>query len=165
MLKGTRTSFQVAVSLFAASMMVACVDTDAAVFVEPTIAKPSAEVATLLLGVSLSGSFELSLHLGPRASGESRAKLESFSIQSADQAVTVIEPLPITSPAELNYTIQPDSTTTLTLTFDTGTSLLASEVRAKLCAPGGVRIKGVLDDALKGGPTPVTSEPFTPAGC
>lgn len=145
--------------------MAACIDTDAAVFVEPTITKPSAEVAALLLGVSLSGSFELSLHLGPRASGESRVTLGSFSLQSADETVTVIEPLPITSPAEVNFMIQPDSTTALTLSFDTGTSLLASDVLAKLCAPGGVRVKGVVDDALKGGPTPVVSEPFTPAGC
>lgn len=147
------------------SMSAACIDTDAAVFVEPTIAAPSAQVTSGLLGVSLTGSFELSLHLGPRASDASRVTLEAFSIQSADETVTILDPLPLAETTERSLTVQPDSTKTMVLSFDTGTSLLEADVRAELCAPGGVRVKGVIDDALKGGPTPVVSAPFTPAGC
>jgi hypothetical protein len=149
----------------AALTLVGCIDTDAAVFVEPTIAQPSAQVTSGLLGVSATGSFELSLHLGPRASGESQVSLEAFSIQSADETATILDPLPLAETTERSLAVQPDSTKTMVLSFDTGANLLAAEVRAQLCAPGGVRIKGVIDDALKGGPTPVVSAPFSPAGC
>lgn len=142
-----------------------CIDTDAAVFVDPSISAPEATINSGALGSTLSGTLRLSLHLGPRASGSSRVTALSFTIQSADQKRTLLEPLPVVSPAELSFSLDPDSDADIVIRFDTEKKPLAAATRDALCGAGTVRVTGVLDDSLKGGSTPVTSEPFTITGC
>src|SRR5262245_9680953 len=78
-----------------APLLAGCPDDDAAVFIEPTILAPSATVAAQTLGTSLTGAFELRLHLGPRASGASEVALGAFAIQSSDQQTTIVSPLEV----------------------------------------------------------------------
>lgn len=160
--------FRTSLRLAATSLLLGlagCPNMDTAVFVDPSVTGAKATVSAGALGTNVSGSFTLGLHLGARAADASTVKLGSFSIQSADRAKTILDPLPVSSDTTFPVTVEPDSDVNAAFTFDSGKSPLAAEVMDELCAPGGVRVVGVVDDSLKGGQTPFASEAFTPTGC
>lgn len=140
-----------------------CIDTDATVFVDASIASPSAAVTAATLGTQLSGGFQLQLHLGPRASGPSEVTLRSFEINNAAQTTAIISPLEAVTSVSLPIKVDLDSDVSVPFTFDTGADLLPSEVQAPLCDPGGLRITGTIQDSLQDGATPVASEIFQAA--
>ena len=141
-----------------------CPNTDAAVFVEPTIASPAAQVSGGALGVSLKGSFTLKLHLGARASDASQVSITQFKILDENGMGAIVDPLPVSSKTMFPVTVEQDSDVDVDITFDTGTKPLPSDVEAKLCA-GNVTIGGAIDDSLQDRSTPVLSAPFKPTGC
>ena len=143
------------------SAVAGCVDTDPTVFVDATIRDPAAQVSAVALGTQLTGSFSLSLALGPRASGASQVTLQGFSITDADQSTTIVDALPAVTSTPLPVEVAPDETVTLTLTFDSGADLLPAEAEAALCEAAGLRITGAIQDSLQDGATPVVSELFT----
>lgn len=148
----------------AAFLNAGCIDTDTAIFVDATIDSPSVDVGDEALGVTLSGDFQLTLHLGARASGPSEVTYGSFALKTASGTV-LVESLPaspsIPSPAD----VEPGGTDTLvTFTIDTGTDLLPATLKDQLCAEQ-VIIAGILDDSLATTSTPVESEPFDVGGC
>jgi hypothetical protein len=148
-----------------APMLAGCPDDDAAVFVEPSIEAPNATVTTVVTGTSLAGSFQLTLHLGPRASGSSEVGVGSFTIQSSDQQTTIVSPLEVAADRQLPAQVPPDSDVTIGFSFDTGANPLPMETAGELCGAGGIVIHGVIEDSLQDGATPVVSEVFIPDGC
>ncbi len=146
-------------------LLAACVNTDAAVFVEPTITSPTATVAGGALGVTITGNFTLDLHLGPRATGPSTVTLGAFSILDAGQkaAITSIQ-IGSTSP-QFPATVELDSDVTAAMPFDLGKKTLPPDAKAKLCDAAGVIIGGTIQDSLLGGSTPFFSPIIHPAGC
>ena len=146
-------------------LLAACVNTDAAVFVEPTIESPTITVAGGALGLTISGNFTLKLHLGPRASGPSQVSLGAFSILDAKQSAA-ITPLDIgSSSTQFPVTVDLDSDVSAGLPFTLGSKTLPSADKAKLCDAAGVVIGGTIQDSLLGGSTPFFSAIVHPAGC
>ncbi|WP_438039702.1 hypothetical protein [Sorangium sp. So ce128] len=157
--RSAATTLAVAVLAVAAS---GCINTDAAVFVEPSIAAPEATVSSNALGTGLIASFALELHLGARASGPSRVAVRTFAISSADQKTSIVEPLPVETTAALPVEVAPDSDVTVAFTVDTGAQggTLPADAAAALCAAEGIRITGAIEDSLEDGATPVASAVF-----
>ena len=142
-----------------------CPNTDPAVFVDPTISSPEATLGGSVLGIELTGSCSLDLHLGARAAGSSYVTLDEFSLVTASDKSPIVTPLPVTTSPELPLTVDQDSDVVVAITFDTGNSLLPSSDKDAICAPGGVVIQGAIDDSLADAPTPVFSAAFDPSGC
>ncbi|WP_437588378.1 hypothetical protein [Sorangium sp. So ce1000] len=163
-----RASRSSATQLAAAALAVAssavaasgCIDTDAAVFVEPTIAAPEATVSSNALGTGLTATFALELHLGPRASGPSRVAVRTFALTSADQKTSIVAPLPVETATALPVEVAPDSDVTVAFTVDTDAQTLPAEAASALCAAEGIRITGAIEDSLEDGATPVASAVF-----
>lgn len=148
----------------ASALLVGCIDTDTAVFVDATIDSPGVEVGDEALGVTLSGEFQLTLHLGARASGPSEVSYASFSLKTASGTV-VVESLPVSPSLPSPADVEPGGTdTVVTFTIDTGTDLLPAELKEQLCAEQ-VVIAGIIEDSLATTGTPVESEPFDVNGC
>jgi hypothetical protein len=143
----------------------ACVNTDPTVFVEPTATKPEATVAVGTLVVSLKGSFQLSLHLGPRATGKSTVSLGAVEILDAERKGAIVSALPVTTTPALPVTVELDSDVDLSCAFDTGDKSIADDARPKLCDPAGVVLGGTIEDSLQDRATPFASAVFHPAGC
>jgi hypothetical protein len=155
-----RHTFGLALALPALAAGAGCVDTDAAVFVEASIASPAAAASGGALGTQLTGGFQLELHLGPRASGRSDVSVRSFEITDAGQTSSIVAPLEAVTATALPVGVEPGSDVTVSFTFDTGADLLPVEARDALCAPAGIRVTGALEDSLQDGATPVASEVF-----
>jgi hypothetical protein len=143
----------------------ACVNTDAAVFVEPTVNKPEATVSTSALGVGLKGSFQLSLHLGPRATGSSQVTPESFTILDAGKKASIVSALPASTEVALPVAVELDSDVDIPFTFDTGAKPLESGTKAKLCDAAGIVLGGAIKDSLQDHATLFASAVFHPQGC
>lgn len=153
-----------ALPLVLATTGVACFDTDPAVFVDATIDAPQLVVGEEVLGISLSGSYLLVLHLGARASGESEVSYGTFSLVAEDGTV-MIETLPVTPSAASPVVVDPGGAdTAVTFEISTGPDLLPSTIKDQLCA-GPVAVSGVVEDSLATTSTPVQSEPFVVLGC
>lgn len=140
-----------------------CVNTDAAVFVEPTIEHGEAAVSGGTLGVSVKGAFTLKLHLGPRASDSSKVDLVSFNLLDAGQKAE-ITPI-VLSMQDSTITVAPETDTTQLISFDIGGKTLPSATKPKLCDPAGIVIGGVLQDSLLATSTPFFSPIVHPTGC
>lgn len=163
--RSAATTLAVAPSAAAAALAMmasGCINTDAAVFVEPSIAAPEATVSSSALGTGLAASFALELHLSARASGPSRVAALTFAITSADQKTSIVEPLPVETTAALPVEVAPDSDVTVAFTVDTGAQggTLPADAAAALCAAEGIRITGAIEDSLEDGATPVASAVF-----
>lgn len=148
--------------LAAACLTAGCIDTDPAVFVEPAIDSPQLVLTSEALGVSLSGSFQLTLHLGARASGESQVSYGAFALLN-DAGDVVIESLPVEASAPSPVTVEPGGAdTAVSFDIDSGADLLPAELADQLCG-GLVTISAVLEDSLATTSTSVESEPFSVA--
>lgn len=150
----------------AASLLLGCINTDTAVFVDPTIEDPGFTVMSSVLGTGITnGAFDLSLHLGARASGTSMVSLGQFSILDATMKTTIVGALDLASSTHFPVTVEQNSTVVADFTFDTGTSLLNMSMGTELCASEGVVIGGSIQDSLMDTQTPVYSDVFHPSGC
>ncbi len=154
--------------LCAAAPLSACINTDPAIFVDPTFTMASATVTTGPLGTGITGSsFVLDLHLGARAAGPSTVSMPEFSIKDAKGVTDIVSPLVVSS-GDLTFpaTVQQDSDVIGHFTFDTGANkTLNPMVGTELCASGGVTLGGVVDDSLSGRSTPIPPFLFFPTGC
>ncbi|HVY47874.1 MAG TPA: hypothetical protein VHB21_18430 [Minicystis sp.] len=141
-------------------------NTDPAVFVEPSIQDPKADVAGGLLGVELSGSFVLALPRGARAADASQVSLGDFEVVTPkDESPIDPKPLPVEGDKTFPLTVAQDSDVVVHFTFDTGKEPLPPSTKGGLCAPGGVVLKGTITDSLASSATPFVSDPFDPSGC
>ena len=154
--------------LLAAAPLLGCINTDPAVFVDPTLSAPTATVTSAPLGTTLSGSFDLDLHLGPRASGPSTVTLGEFSIEDAAQTAPIGSSLTVASSTTFPVTVQLDSDVDADFTFGIGADgagTVTSTVATQLCAAAGVVISGTIHDSLMDTSTPTVSPVFHPSGC
>jgi hypothetical protein len=150
----------------AAALLLGCPNTDTAIFVAPSIDDPACTVSSSVLGTGITGgAFQLSLHLGARASGTSMVSLGSFSILDATEKTTIVDVLKASSTTHFPVAVAQDSTVVADFTFDTGADLLPSNEATELCAPAGVVIGGSIQDSLEDGQTTAYSEVFHPSGC
>lgn len=146
--------------LLAAPLLAGCPNTDAAVFVDPTLGTPTIEVSSSVLAAGVEGSFSLNLHLGARASGPSQVSIGQFEIQDAKKTGAIVTPLPLDAGStQLPVTVEPDSDVAVTLTFDMETN---ADAVMKLCDPAGVIITGTIEDSLQDTATPVESAVVKP---
>ncbi len=154
--------------LFAAPLLLAGLtgcNTDAAVFVDPTVEDPKASVQGGALGVELTGRFTLDLHLGARASGSSKVTLGEFELVTGANKSPVVSPLPLVGDKTFPLTVDQDSDVVVHFTFDTGKNPLPASTKDALCGAGGVAVKGTIEDSLAASSTPVFSASFDPSGC
>lgn len=147
-----------------APLLTGCPNTDTAIFVDPTIETPAAEISSSALGTSVKGSFKLNLHLGARASGPSTVSMPTFAVQDAKRTVSATIPTDSGS-TPFPITVEPDSDVVVSVTFDTGTKLLDANLGTALCDPEGVIITGTIQDSLQQGGTTVESAVFPATGC
>jgi hypothetical protein len=154
-----------ALLLVLAGLSLGCINTDAAVFVEPQVTKPEATVSAGALVTGLKGSFQLSLHLGPRATGPSQVTLGAVEIRDAKGEGAIVAALPVTTSPELPVTVDLDSDVPVTCSFDTGAKSIAMEAKPRLCDAAGVKLGGTLEDSLQNHATPFSSAVFHVEGC
>jgi hypothetical protein len=105
-------------------------------------------------GGSASGSFQVTLTLGPEASGPTTVTPENFSLEtlSGQPLVPVLSLEPATAPLVINT----GDSKSLTFTFTD------QQVDHDAACAGQVEIRGSVSDTLKGGTDPVVSDPITP---
>jgi hypothetical protein len=152
--------------IVASSLSVGCLsENEEVVFVAPSITAPAATITGGALGISVSGSFSMTLALGPRASGASQVQVGAFAITDANGQASIVPSLSLTPSVALPVTVEPDSEVTVDFTFDLGSKTVPAETQASLCAAAGVRIAGTIQDSLEDAATPVASATFKPTGC
>lgn len=150
----------------AACPLVGCIDTDAAVFVEPSIRDPSASLTVSSLAAGLGGGFTLGLHLGGRASGDSQVDLTHFSVLGADRVSEVLSPLQVATDQPSPVTvIRGGEDTVVTVTFFPDDNSFATGDVGAFCDAAGIIIRGNLNDSLLGATTLVESDPFRVGSC
>jgi hypothetical protein len=142
-----------------------CPNTDAAVFVEPTIEDANANLQVSALSAAIGGTFNLRLHLGPRATDTSEVDLQQFSVTSADRVQTILAPLQAVTTPRFPVPVGVDSDVVVAVAFDPTDNLLDTSAVAPLCDPAGIDITGTLDDSLRGASVPVASPPFPVQRC
>ncbi len=151
--------------VLAPALLAGCIDTDAAIFVDPSIESASMSVSDGPLGAALSGGFDVVLHLGARASGPSETSFISFSIKSSDESEVIVESLPVKTTAALPVTVEPGGEdVVVSFEIDQEGDVIESDLVAALCS-GSVVVSVVMDDSLATTSTPVVSEPFEVSGC
>lgn len=151
--------------LLLSCLSIACINTDAAIFVEPRVEKPEAEVSGGSLGVGLKVSFQLSLHLGPRATEPSKVTPGTTTIFDAGKQEEIVPSLLVKTETPFPVVVELDSDVDVLFTFDSDTKPLSSDVKPKLCDPKGIVLGGVITDSLQDRATPFTSAVFHPVGC
>jgi hypothetical protein len=142
-----------------------CIDTDAAVFVEASIESASVAVSSNGFAAGVDGALSLRLHLGPRASGSSEVDDRGFSILRTGGTTTLVPSLGYVADPPFPVTVAVDSTLLIAVTFAKEDNAFDPTAVAELCDPAGLVLRGVLDDALRGGAISADSEPVTPTGC
>jgi hypothetical protein len=151
--------------LLLSCLSIACINTDAAVFVEPRIEKPEAEVSGGTLGIGLKGSFQLSLHLGARATGSSEVTPGTTTIFDAEKKEAIVSALLVKTETPFPVVVEVDSDVDIPFTFDSGTKPLPNDVKLELCDPAGLVLGGAITDSLQNRATPFASAVFHPVGC
>jgi hypothetical protein len=155
------------------SSLAGCVNTDANVFVAPTITSPTAALTTSNpLGFGLQGSFDLGLDLSPRASGPSTVNLGQVNLLDATMMpildvttkMPVAQALSATASPAFPTTVQPGSDPTVMVTFDTGTMLLPKCDGKALCAAAGLVVEVEIQDSLLAGMSKAAYAPIPDVG-
>jgi hypothetical protein len=153
------------VGVLAAALSGCVADNEAIVVVAPSVEEASVTVSKGALGTTISGSFQLVLRLGPRASGASQVTVQKFEITSADQTKSIVPTLETTADATFPLTVNLDSEERVLFTIDLGGSVLPATAADELCGAGGLKIAGTIKDSLQDGATPVASAVLEPSGC
>ena len=145
-------------------LAVGCPDTDAAVFVDPSIEGAAATVQQSSLGAGIGGSFTLLLHLGPRAEDASEVGINQLSFTNADRTITVLDSLKFSTDKQLPVAVPIDSDIRVSITFvPDGSDGNLVDMPDELCDPAGIAVAGSLTDSLRGTDIPVHSLPFNPS--
>ncbi|MDI1432984.1 hypothetical protein [Polyangium sorediatum] len=145
------------------SLLAGCIgENEDVVFVEPRIEAPTVDVKVGVLGATLTGSFKLTLVLGPRASGPSTVQVGAVAITDAPNQQSLVSGLSLVSTTPFPVTVQPDSEVMIDFELD---KIIPEGTVDALCLPAGIRIAGTLQDSLQVGATSVASDVFNPTGC
>ena len=146
-----------------------------AVSVSGTLANPQVVVGKAPGGLvsNLSGSFEVALELGARASEPASVDFAVFSLVRADNAMPVLDapqgkPLSWSASPPPPVQLSPGDKKTVLVTIETSGApmeLPAADKEA-VCGAGQLRVVGTIRDGA--GDTwsqPISSSPFLPSGC
>jgi len=151
------------------SGLAGCVNTDANIFVAPTVTSPAAKLTSSGLpgfGVGITGSFDLGLDLSPRASGPSTVELVQVSILDATMTTPIVQALSTTSTPAFPTTVQPGDDPTINITLEPGSKTLPQTDEAPLCAAAGVVFAAQIQDSLLPGTSKTAYSPvFHVGGC
>lgn len=139
-------------------------NTDAAVFVTPTVETPSLTVSktTNGLGTQLDGSLFLRLHLGARASGPSQVTLTAINVTNDVGSGDYVDNIPYTTDQSSPIDVEEDSDVNVKITLSTGASLQPLALYDTICKGGKVVITGIFNDSLQDTGTKFTSDSFAP---
>jgi hypothetical protein len=165
-MSNARLSFHTALLFALSTLITGCIGADEAViFVEPSVTSPQATIAGSVLGASLSGSFQLRLVLGPRATGSSSVTLGSTNITDAAGKTTIVPSLSLMPSKTFPLNVPTSSDITIDVTFDLGNKTVPTTTTDALCAASGITISGTINDSLQDSATPFVSDVFKPMGC
>ncbi|HMY16951.1 MAG TPA: hypothetical protein PKA58_11575 [Polyangium sp.] len=154
-------------ALFAAfsTLFTGCIGDDAIVFVDPSISAPQAGITGSVLGSTVTGSFQLRLVLGPRASGSSSVTFGAVNITDDAGKTALVSSLSLTTSKPFPLDVPPSSDITIDVTFDLADKTVPQATVDALCAAPGITISGTIQDSLQNAATPFMSESFIPSGC
>lgn len=162
-----RLSFRTALFLLAlATFSTGCIgDDEAIIFVDPSVSSPEGTVVTNVLGSTITGSFQLRLVLGPRATGASKVTIGSVNITDAQGKTTIVPSLSVMPDKPFPLDVPPSSDINVVVAYDLGDKTIPMTATDALCAGAGVAISGTIMDSLQTTATPFLSESFKPTGC
>lgn len=161
-----RLLFQTALLLALSSSLIGCIgDDEAIIFVEPSVASPHATLASSVLGSTVTGSFQLRLVLGPRASDSSTVTIGSVNITDAENKTAVLSGLSLTSSPPFPLNVAPSTDVNVDVAFDMGNKTVSTQAADALCNVPGVRIAGTINDSLQQTATPFVSAVFPVMSC
>lgn len=162
-----RLSFRTSLFLLTlATISTGCIgDDEAIIFVDPSVSAPEGTVVSNVLGSTITGSFQLRLVLGPRASGSSKVTIGSVNITDAQGKSTIVPSLSVMTSQSFPLDVPPSSDINIDVTYDLGGATIPMATAEALCMPAGVAISGTISDSLHSAATPFLSESFKPMGC
>jgi hypothetical protein len=152
---------------------VSCGSKDA-VSVSGTLANPQVLVAQAPGGLvsNLSGSFDVALELGARASDPESVEFVVFNLVRADNELPVLgapqgKPLSWTASSPLPVVLYPGDKKTVAVTIGTGTAAMEVPAADKqaVCLAGQLRLVGTIQGTGGGWSQPISSMAFLPSGC
>jgi hypothetical protein len=146
-----------------ASLAFLCGCPDTAVFVDASIENGNLAMTQSTLSTGVSGSFDLRLHLGDRASGSSQVDLLGFSIVNG--AAELVDPVGATTDPAFPVNVAVDSDVVVRFTLAADDNLVENTMVDALCAAPGAVIRGAVNDALRDGSVDVSSMPIPVSGC
>jgi len=160
-----------ALCAFLATIACSCAGKDA-VSVSASLGNASVAVSQPPGGLvsNLSGSFDISLELGKRASGSADVTLSSFSLVGASTEADLLgKPLSFTSSLPSPIHLAPGDSTTAHLTLESASTPgkpieISTAEASTICSAGQLKIVGTLQDSA-GETIQVASPPFSPSGC
>lgn len=142
-----------------------CIDTDATVFVEPTIESASIDLEQSSLAAAVSGTATVRLRLGSRAADASTVTLRGFSLTDAARSGAVVDRLAVTASPPFPVVVGVDSDQLVTITFTATDNTFEASAADALCAPEGVILVGAFEGSLRGGGVDAASPPITVGMC
>lgn len=155
----------------AAALACSCAGKDA-VSVSASLGNPAVAISQPPGGLvsNLSGSFDISLELGKRASDSTDVTLTAFSLVGAGTEAPVLgKPLSFTAAPPSPVHLAPGDSLTVHLSLESSSSPgspveISKAEAATICSSGPLKIVGTLRDSA-GETIPVASPAFNPSGC
>ena len=165
-MSNARLSFRTALVFALSTLITGCIgDDEAVIFVDPSVSSPQATIASSVLGSTVSGTFQLRLVLGPRASGSSTVTFGSVNIADVFGKTTIVPSLSIAPSKTFPLDVPPSSDIKIDVTYDLGDKTVPMMTTDALCTTSGVTISGTINDSLQNAATPFVSDMFKPTGC
>lgn len=148
------------------ALLTGCIgDDEAIIFVDPSISSPQATITGSVLGSTVTGSFQLRLVLGPRATGSSSVTIGSVNITDATGKTALVPSLSVSTSKPFPLDVPPSSDITIDVTYDLADKTVPKATTDAMCAASGITISGNIQDSLQNVATPFMSESFKPMGC
>ncbi|HRI63639.1 MAG TPA: hypothetical protein PK156_05360 [Polyangium sp.] len=157
-------SLQTSLLFIFSTLMIGC-GNEAIIFVDPTVSSPQVNVISGILGSTVTGSFQLQLVLGPRASGPSTVNFGAVNITDAGGKTALVSSLSMMPSEPFPINVAPDSEIMVNVPFDLGNKTIPMATMQALCSAGQVTISGTITDSLVDTATPFVSEAVKPMGC
>jgi hypothetical protein len=161
-----RLSFRTALVFALSALITGCIgDDEAVIFVDPSVSSPQAAITGGVLGSTVTGSFQLRLVLGPRATGSSTVTFGSVNITDASGKTTIVPSLSLTPNKTFPLDVPPSSDIKVDVTYDLSDKTVPMMTTEAMCTTSGVTISGTINDSLQDVATPFSSDGFMPTGC
>ena len=146
-----------------------CASKDA-ISISGTVTNPSVAVAQNGLVTTVSGSFDLFLELGSRASDATDVGYTSFSLlKASDNKEVLSSPLSVKGSAASPIHLNPGETSTVHFTIGNSASKPQETAKgdyATVCESGQLIVTATITDSFNGGQgQTISSAPFQPSGC